>query len=91
MDQESACNAGDTEDAASIPGSGRSFGEGNSNPLQYPCLGNSMDRGTWRGIVYVVTKSPTATKHRPFDSAILLLGIYPIKIKALLIRNEQKP
>ena len=40
----SACNVGDP---ASIPGSGRSPGEGNGNPLQYPCLENPMDRGTW--------------------------------------------
>ena len=38
-------NAGDTGDAGSIPGSGRSPGEGNGNPLQYSCLGNLMDRG----------------------------------------------
>ena len=37
-------NAGDM---GSIPGSGRSPGEGNGNPLQYSCLGNSVDRGTW--------------------------------------------
>ena len=37
----SACNAGDL---GSIPGSGRSLGEGNRNPLQYSCLENSMDR-----------------------------------------------
>ena len=42
-----------------IPGLGRSPGEGNSNPLQYSCLGNSMDRGTWRAIVHGVTKSQT--------------------------------
>ena len=42
--KESACNAGD---ASLIPGSGRSPGEGNSNPLQYSCLGNSMDREAW--------------------------------------------
>ena len=41
--EESACNAGDL---SSIPGSGRSSGEGNGNPLQYSCLENSMDRGT---------------------------------------------
>ena len=41
-DKESACNAGDP---GSIPGSGRSPGEGNGNPLQYSCLENSMDRG----------------------------------------------
>ena len=40
----SACNAGDP---GSIPGLGRSPGEGNGNPLQYSCLENSMDRGTW--------------------------------------------
>ena len=37
-------NAGDMR---SIPGSGRSPGEGNGNPLEYPCLGNPMDRGAW--------------------------------------------
>ena len=42
--KESACNAGDP---GSIPGSGRSPGEGNGYPLQYSCLENSMDRGAW--------------------------------------------
>ena len=41
--KESACNAGDL---GSIPGSGRSPGEGNGNPLQYSCLENPMNRGT---------------------------------------------
>ena len=40
-------NAGDTGDASLIPGSRRSPGVGNVNPLQYPCLENSMDRGAW--------------------------------------------
>ena len=40
-----ACNAGDP---SSIPGLGRSPGEENGNPCQYPCLGNPMDKGTWR-------------------------------------------
>ena len=39
-----------------IPGSGRSPGEGNGNPLQYSCLGNPMDRGVWRAIVRGVAK-----------------------------------
>ena len=39
-------NAEDTGDTGSIPGSGRSHGEGNGNPLQYSCLENPMDRGT---------------------------------------------
>ena len=42
--KESAYNA---RDAGLIPGSGRSPGGGNSNPLQYSCLGNPMDRGAW--------------------------------------------
>ena len=49
---ESACNAGGT---GSIPG--RSPGEGNGNPLQYPCLGNAMDRGAWQDTVHEVAKS----------------------------------
>ena len=44
----SACNAGDS---GSIPGSGRSSGEGTGNPLQYSCLENPMDRGAWRATV----------------------------------------
>ena len=40
-------SAGDTGDVGSIPGSGRSPGEGNGNPLQYSCLENPMDRGAW--------------------------------------------
>ena len=43
----------------SIPGSGRSYGEGNSNPLQYLCLGNSVDIGAWRVAAHGVTKSET--------------------------------
>ena len=43
-------------DLGLIPGSGRSLGEGNGNPLQYSCLGNSMDRGAWRATVHGVAK-----------------------------------
>ena len=46
-------------DAGSIPGLGRSPGEGNGNPLQYSCLENSMDRGAWWATVHGVTKSQT--------------------------------
>ena len=46
-------------DTGSIPGSGRSSGEGNVNPFQYSCLENSMDRGAWRSIVHKVAKSWT--------------------------------
>ena len=51
-------SAGDTRDAGLIPGSGRSPGEGNSNPLQYSCLENSMDRRrAWWATVHGITKS----------------------------------
>ena len=49
----SAYNAGAT---GSIPGSGRSLGEGNGYPLQYSCLENSMDRGAWQATVHGVIK-----------------------------------
>ena len=48
-------NAGDTGDVGSVPGLGRSFGEG--NPLQYSCLENPVDRGAWQATVHEVTKS----------------------------------
>ena len=57
--KESTCNAGDTGDEGSIPGWGRSPGEGNDNPLQYSCLENPMDRGACRATVHGVTKSRT--------------------------------
>ena len=56
--KESACSAGDS---GLIPESGRSLGEGNGKPLQYSCLGNSMDRGAWQIIVYGVAKESDTT------------------------------
>ena len=50
-------NAGDIRDAGLIPGSKRSPGEGNDNPLQYPCLENSMDRGAWEASVHRVAQN----------------------------------
>ena len=50
----SACNAGDQ---GSVPGLGRSPGEGNDNPLQYPYLENPMDRGAWWATVPGVAES----------------------------------
>ena len=51
--KESTCNVGDL---GSIPGSGRSPGEGNGNPFQYSCLENPMDRGAWRATDFGVAK-----------------------------------
>ena len=57
-------NAEDTGDSGLIPGSGRSPGGGNVNPLQYSCLGKPMDRGAWRATVHGVAKSQTQTSTR---------------------------
>ena len=53
-DKESACNVGDL---GSIPGLGRSAGGGHSNPLQYSCLENPMDRGAWWATIHEVAES----------------------------------
>jgi len=54
--KESVCNAGDV---GLIPGSGIFPGGRDGNPLQYSCLGNSMDRGAWKATVHGVAKSQT--------------------------------
>ena len=58
MVKDSLASAGDI---GSIPGLGRSFGEGNGNPLQYFYLGNPMDRGVWWATVHGVTKESDTT------------------------------
>ena len=58
--KESACKAGDV---GSVPGLARSPGEGKGNPLQYSCLGNPMDRGTWQVTVHGVPKSQVRSSH----------------------------
>ena len=52
-------NAGEARDVGVNPGLGRSPAVGNGNPLQYSCLGNSMEKGNWRAIIHGVTKSWT--------------------------------
>ena len=59
--KDSLANAAD---AVSIPGSGKSPGEGNGNPLQYSCLENPMDRGACQATVHGVTKSQTQLSDR---------------------------
>ena len=58
-------NAGDTGHAGVIPRSWRSLGGGNGNPLQYSCLGNLTDRGTWQATAHRVIKNqtPLSTEH----------------------------
>ena len=55
-------NTGDLRETVSIAGSGRSSGGGQGNPLQYPCLENTMDRGAFRVTVHRVAKSRTRLK-----------------------------
>ena len=54
-----SASAGDIRDLGLIPGSGRSPGEGNGNPLHYSCLENPMDRGDWQATVHRVAKNRT--------------------------------
>ena len=58
-DKKPPANVGDARDLSLIHGFKRSPQEGNGNPLQYPCLENSMDRRTWQATVHGVTKSQT--------------------------------
>ena len=58
--KESACNAGDV---GSIPGLGRSPGEGNSNQLQYSCLENHMDKEAWQATVHEVARVMRLLRH----------------------------
>ena len=78
--KESVCNAGDL---GSIPGLGRSPGEGNGNPLQYSCLENPMDRGAWQAIVHGVTRvgHDLVTKSPPPPSTIGSNGSIPFDPK----------
>ena len=60
--KESTCDTEDIGDLGSILGWGRSPGEGYGNPLQYSCLENPMDKGTWWATVHRITKSQTWLK-----------------------------
>ena len=75
MGKESICNARDTRDAGSIPGSGRSPGEGHGNPLQYSCLENPIDKGAWQATVHGVAKSQTWLKRLSIEEQCLNLGL----------------
>ena len=75
LSTESACNVGDP---SSIPGLGRSRGEGNGNPCQYSCLENPMDRGAWRATVHGVTNSWTG--HDWSDPACMGLLLWHVEL-----------
>ena len=82
--KEPATNMGDQ---ASIPGLGRSFGEGNGNSLQCSCLENSMDRGAWWVAVHGATKSKT----RLGNTNSSVYGHVLIKIKTKLKKENKVP
>ena len=67
---ESACNSGDL---SWTPGTGRSPGEGNGNPLQKSCLENPMDGGAWQAMVHEVAKSQTQLSDFTFTSQVALV------------------
>ena len=58
------------EDLKSIPGLGRSPGEGDGNPIQYSCLGNPTDRGAWRASVHEVAKSQKQQSTHNLNSSV---------------------
>ena len=74
--KEYVCNAGDL---GLIPGLRRSPGEGNGNPLQYSCLENPMDRGTWRATVHGVTKESDTTEDAHMAKNKILFGLSVIE------------
>ena len=76
----SARNAGDL---GLIPGSGRSPGEGNGNPLQYSCLKNLMDGGDWWATVHGVAKSQTRLRDFTFTFTLVQASV---KVRVLLER-----
>ena len=84
--KESACNV---VNLGSIPGLGRSLGEGNGYPLQYSCLENSMDIGAWQATVHGVTKSQTRLsdfhfhRYKTWEKTIYILK----KIKSYNVKS----
>ena len=73
----------------SIPGSGRSHGEGNGYPLQYSCLGNPMDRGAWPAIVHGVARVRYDLATKPAPPMANILDSRALVI--LLVAEEQNP
>ena len=63
----------DAKDLGLIPGLGRSPGEGNDNPLQYSCLENPMDRGSWWAVVCGVANSQTRLSTNTFTFSLLII------------------
>ena len=91
-----AANAGDAENAGSIPGLGRSLGGGSGNPLQYSCLENSLDRGAWWATVSGIAESDMTEHARTHTSVTLpqqlgigLLGLTGCSLLAVFSNHEE--
>ena len=85
-------NAGDIRNTSSIPGLGRSPGEGNGNPLQYSCLENSMDRGAWQATVPGVTKRGMTEYTTPqIQTSPYFTDIFPSARPAGWVQNSAAP
>ena len=82
MVKNPSANARDIRYVGSIPGSGRSFGGEHSNPLQYSCLENPMDRGAWWATIHRVTKSQTWLKHLSSSSSWEDIGRRIIRLQS---------
>ena len=68
------------EALGSIPGTGRSLGEGNGNPLQYPCLGNPVDRGDWRATTHGVARVGGALATEQRNPETMMTHLYFLSI-----------
>ena len=83
-------NAGDARDAGSIPGLGRSAGEGNGTAPQYSCLKNSMSRGAWWATVQGATKSWTRLSTHRMETGKFGTCI-PVKTVVITTANSSSP
>ena len=89
-------NAGDVREVGFIPGSGRSNGIGNGNPLQYPCLENPIERGAWQATVHGVTtvRHDSVTKSSPLAPGHLssvFIVMYKVRTEIRSNLNAGKP
>ena len=82
-DKESACSAGNTGDMGLIPGLGRSSGGGNSNPFQYSCWENSMDREAWWATIHRVAKSQTWLRQLSTHTRMIVLSGWSLGFKCI--------
>ena len=82
VSKDSACNVGDP---GSIPGSGRSPGEGNGNPFQSSCLKNSMERGVWQAAVHDVARVGPDLVTKPPPRYFSLVSLQQVQIVVQLL------